>query len=198
MNTTTSNSTNDGDTKALISNVVAWMGTCSNGSATIVTTDQIQVDKWKQLGLTIIPLIKQPAELAEQQGVIEVATAYKEGRLTSVAAMDRIISALTATGKQQVRKVQGNAREQRELVRKLTAMMNTATEGDTYILHEAITALAVLLAGVHPVAVLRFDRETPGRENEMPLVLSCQRLPDGEYPVYIGPPTQGIDQHKST
>lgn len=38
-----------------------------------------------------------------------------------------------------------------------------------------------------PVAVLRFDRGTPGRENEMPTVVSCNRLPDGEYAVYLAP-----------
>jgi len=38
-----------------------------------------------------------------------------------------------------------------------------------------------------PVAVLRFDRTTPGLENEMPTVVSCNSLPDGEYPVYTAP-----------
>jgi|GEM_PF-5936899 len=45
-----------------------------------------------------------------------------------------------------------------------------------------------------PVAVLRFDRGTPGRENEMPHVLSCQRLPDGEYPVYAAPSEQPVGE----
>jgi len=36
-------------------------------------------------------------------------------------------------------------------------------------------------------AVLKFDNSAPGRENEMPSVLSCNWLPDGEYPVYLQP-----------
>jgi len=48
-------------------------------------------------------------------------------------------------------------------------------------------ALAVLRAAGGPVAVLRYERGTPGRENEMPRVVSCNRLPDGDYPVYAAP-----------
>lgn len=36
-------------------------------------------------------------------------------------------------------------------------------------------------------AVLRYDRTTPGNENEMPKVLSCNWLPDGEYQVFLRP-----------
>lgn len=36
-----------------------------------------------------------------------------------------------------------------------------------------------------PVAVLKFERGTPGRENEMPRVVSCNWMPDGEYEVYL-------------
>ena len=35
-----------------------------------------------------------------------------------------------------------------------------------------------------PDAVLRFERSTAGKENEMPSVVSCNRLPDGEYKLY--------------
>lgn len=43
-----------------------------------------------------------------------------------------------------------------------------------------------------PVAVLKFERGTPGRENEMPRVVSCNWMPDGEYEVYLAaaPATQ--------
>lgn len=37
-----------------------------------------------------------------------------------------------------------------------------------------------------PVAVLRYERGTPGSENEMPTVVSCNWMPDGEYRVYLG------------
>ena len=39
-----------------------------------------------------------------------------------------------------------------------------------------------------PVAVLRFQRDTPGHENDMPAVASCNRLPDGYYRVYLAAP----------
>lgn len=38
-----------------------------------------------------------------------------------------------------------------------------------------------------PVATLRFQRGTPGQENEMPRVVSCNWLPDGTYEVYLAP-----------
>ena len=41
---------------------------------------------------------------------------------------------------------------------------------------------------VEPVAVLRFASKVPGNENEMPVVLSCNRLPDGEYRVFLDTP----------
>lgn len=50
-------------------------------------------------------------------------------------------------------------------------------------------------ASADPVAVLRFDRGTPGRENEMPTVVSCNRLPDGEYAVYLAPVAAQAPQH---
>lgn len=42
-----------------------------------------------------------------------------------------------------------------------------------------------------PVAVLRYEQGTPGRENEMPRVVSCNRMPDGEYAVYLAAPASG-------
>lgn len=43
-----------------------------------------------------------------------------------------------------------------------------------------------VMVSAHPLAVLRYQRGTLGRENEMPEVVSCNWLPDGEYPVYMG------------
>lgn len=48
-----------------------------------------------------------------------------------------------------------------------------------------ITAQAAPAAVARPVAVLKFERGTPGRENEMPRVVSCNWMPDGEYEVYL-------------
>ena len=41
-----------------------------------------------------------------------------------------------------------------------------------------------------PVAVLRFQRDTPGHENDMPAVVSCNWLPDGDYRVYLATPAE--------
>lgn len=41
-----------------------------------------------------------------------------------------------------------------------------------------------------PVAVLRFQRNKTGCENEMPAVISCNDLPDGDYQVYAAPQPQ--------
>ena len=50
-----------------------------------------------------------------------------------------------------------------------------------------------------PVAVLKFERGTPGRENEMPRVVSCNWMPDGEYEVYLAaaPTTQPAHQQEA-
>lgn len=50
-----------------------------------------------------------------------------------------------------------------------------------------------------PVAVLKFERGTPGRENEMPRVVSCNWMPDGEYEVYLAaaPTTQPAPQQEA-
>lgn len=40
-------------------------------------------------------------------------------------------------------------------------------------------------AVAQPVAVIRFEHKVPGKENEMPRVISCNWLPDGEYQVFL-------------
>ena len=48
-----------------------------------------------------------------------------------------------------------------------------------------LTMLDAIAPNTRPVAVLKFERGTPGRENEMPRVVSCNWMPDGEYEVYL-------------
>ena len=50
-----------------------------------------------------------------------------------------------------------------------------------------------------PVAVLKFERGTPGRQNEMPRVVSCNRMPDGEYEVYLAAahPAEGVPNERA-
>lgn len=51
----------------------------------------------------------------------------------------------------------------------------------------AALASAPVAGEAQPVAVLCFERGTPGRQNEMPRVVSCNWMPDGDYPVYAAP-----------
>ena len=50
--------------------------------------------------------------------------------------------------------------------------------------------LAAAAAGMQPVARIRYERNTPGRENEMPRVLSCNRMADGVYEVFTASQVQ--------
>ena len=63
----------------------------------------------------------------------------------------------------------------------------------------AASAQAAPAAVAGPVAVLKFERGTPGRENEMPRVVSCNWMPDGEYEVYLAaaPTTQPAPQQET-
>lgn len=51
-------------------------------------------------------------------------------------------------------------------------------------------------ASSEPVAVVRYERGAPGRENDMPRVVSCNRLPDGEYPLYAAPQQAPLTQEQ--
>ncbi|TRM53312.1 hypothetical protein YH64_009440 [Achromobacter sp. LC458] len=48
-------------------------------------------------------------------------------------------------------------------------------------------ASAPVAGEARSLAILRFERGTPGRENDMPRVVACDWMPDGEYPVYAAP-----------
>ena len=52
--------------------------------------------------------------------------------------------------------------------------------------------LAVAAAGMQPVARIRYERNTPGRENEMPRVVSCNRMADGIYEVFTAAQVQAM------
>ena len=46
-----------------------------------------------------------------------------------------------------------------------------------------------------PVAVIRFERNKPDSENEMPKVILCNRFPDGDYQVFLAPqPAEPTDE----
>lgn len=47
-------------------------------------------------------------------------------------------------------------------------------------------------AGMEPVARIRYERNTPDRENEMPRVLSCNRMADGVYEVFTAAQVQAM------
>ncbi len=46
--------------------------------------------------------------------------------------------------------------------------------------------------GMEPTARIRYERNTPGRENEMPRVLSCNRMADGVYEVFTASQVQAM------
>lgn len=46
--------------------------------------------------------------------------------------------------------------------------------------------------GMQPVARIRYERNTPHRENEMPRVVSCNRMADGVYEVFTAAQVQAM------
>ena len=46
--------------------------------------------------------------------------------------------------------------------------------------------------GIRPTARIRYERNTPGRENEMPRVVSCNRMADGVYEVFTASQVQAM------
>ena len=69
------------------------------------------------------------------------------------------------------------------------ALFDGHGEGDIYrfMVDAAPQAPAQADAQADCTAVIRFDHSTKGNENEMPKVVSCNRLPDGDYRVYLRP-----------
>ena len=64
----------------------------------------------------------------------------------------------------------------------------------------ALAALRSMPQG-EPVATIRYERGTPGKENDMPKVVSCNWLPDGVYSVYATPhtaPAEPVDDALNT
>ena len=85
------------------------------------------------------------------------------------------------------------ARRDAEIALLKTSLLDV--ESPTQAAHaEQVDAVALELrsapAGVEPVARIRYERNTPGRENEMPRVLSCNRMADGVYEVFTASQVQ--------
>ncbi len=60
-------------------------------------------------------------------------------------------------------------------------------------LRQCAAALAALRSmPAEPVATIRYERGTPGKENDMPKVVSCNWLPDGVYSVYATQHTEAV------
>lgn len=60
---------------------------------------------------------------------------------------------------------------------------------DMQLLRAALATQQEAQPQVEPVARIEFRRGTPGKENDMPAVVSCNWLPDGVYEVYLADPT---------
>lgn len=93
----------------------------------------------------------------------------------------------------------------------LNVAINAKNRGDGYdegyanamakLARETLDALAAAPAGAPvvlsaPDAVLRFERSTAGKENEMPSVVSCNWLPDGEYKLYTEQQVRDLLMHR--
>jgi len=62
--------------------------------------------------------------------------------------------------------------------------------GEEYFTRDQVEAVRSMPA--EPVATIRYERGTPGKENDMPKVVSCNWLPDGVYSVYATPQTEAV------
>ena len=80
----------------------------------------------------------------------------------------------------------------KQAIEALEELVEYAEEaGFDWSLDNARAALAALrsMPQGEPVATIRYERGTPGKENDMPKVVSCNWLPDGVYSVYATPHT---------
>ena len=69
-----------------------------------------------------------------------------------------------------------------------SALPECVTDATLLVFAHAVLAkwgtLAAAPVGMEPTARIRYERNTPGRENEMPRVVSCNRMADGIYEVF--------------
>ena len=82
----------------------------------------------------------------------------------------------------------------KQAIEALEELVEYAEEaGFDWSLDNARAALAALRSmPAEPVATIRYERGTPGKENDMPKVVSCNWLPDGVYSVYATPHTEAV------
>ena len=77
-----------------------------------------------------------------------------------------------------------------------SALPETCTDATLLVFARAVLAKwgtpAAATAGMQPVARIRYERNTPGRENEMPRVVSCNRMEDGIYEVFTESQVQAM------
>lgn len=80
--------------------------------------------------------------------------------------------------------------DQKELQELFDSIMGNYYQGqdtEQQLIHRLLSNAEESLTVAEPVAVIRFERNKPGNENEMPKVISCNRLPDGDYQVFLAP-----------
>ena len=78
-----------------------------------------------------------------------------------------------------------------------SALPETCTDATLLVFAHAVLAKwgarpVAAPAGMEPVARIRYERNTPGRENEMPRVVSCNRMADGIYEVFTESQVQAM------
>lgn len=78
-----------------------------------------------------------------------------------------------------------------------SALPETITDATLLVFAHAVLAKwgaqpVAAPVGMEPTARIRYERNTPGRENEMPRVLSCNRMADGIYEVFTESQVQAM------
>ena len=78
-----------------------------------------------------------------------------------------------------------------------SALPETITDATLLVFAHAVLAKwgarpVAAPVGMQPVARIRYERNTPGRENEMPRVVSCNRMADGIYEVFTESQVQAM------
>lgn len=144
------------------------------------------------------------AELRRQYAELEsLRTGYAAARLEIESLKTAILAERASHGQAPASKIEGLTAVQEPLGAEFEKVLHDNLfdlyeESPHTASHEKAPAHAAPAAVAGPVAVLKFERGTPGRQNEMPRVVSCNWMPDGEYEVYLAaaPTTQPAPQQE--
>ena len=155
-------------------------------------------DDWhKERSNALVEIARLKAAKADARHDIDDLTARDESQRLRIAELEAQLAAIGAGGVEPLRKreclhqiqepapsewdVRGHLAESLTCWCRLTGQEAAELVALLQGRPEQADAPVVL---PEPDAVLRFERSTAGKENEMPSVVSCNWLPDGEYKLY--------------